>query len=189
MKEILTPATHINGWLPAVYMSGMSQNLFVSRIEFIRSKLSNFSAHVSGVIVVTVTITRSGESAFTGRIPVSEAATEAGIEAHSSELRHPLHSSSARAARSAGRLGGGGGCSVTRSTARLPERPVQRVGWEGEGGAPSPAPQLVCPSGPFSGSAGRGRGVLRHPLHSSSARAARSAGRLGGGLDGGRSAG
>ena len=88
--KILTHATHVNGWGPAVYMSCMSQNFrlfhvsnlsvrnfrifllmytgskrlgtsrlhelheskfsFVSRIEFIRSKLSNFSAHVSGVI-------------------------------------------------------------------------------------------------------------------------------------------
>ena len=30
-------------------MSCMSQNPFVSRIEFIRSKLSNCSAHVAGV--------------------------------------------------------------------------------------------------------------------------------------------
>ena len=62
--EILTHATHVNGWEPAVYMSCMSQNFhlftclhelheskfpFVTRIEFIRSKLSIFSARVSGV--------------------------------------------------------------------------------------------------------------------------------------------
>ena len=33
-------------WEPAVYMSCMSLNFFVSFIEFVRSKLSNFSAHV-----------------------------------------------------------------------------------------------------------------------------------------------
>ena len=56
--EILTHATHVNGWEPAVYMSCMSQNFhFVSRTEFIRSKLSNFSAHVSGVSVGSRTTT------------------------------------------------------------------------------------------------------------------------------------
>ena len=48
-------ATHVNGWEPAVHMSDCeheshewheSKFSFVSRIEFIRSKLSNFSAHV-----------------------------------------------------------------------------------------------------------------------------------------------
>ena len=39
---------NVNGWEPADYMSSMTRYLlFVSRIEFIRSKLSNFAAHVS----------------------------------------------------------------------------------------------------------------------------------------------
>ena len=63
--EILTHATHVNGWFPAVYPCNSCKWLvpsrlhelheskfpFVSRIEFIRSKLSNFSAHVYGVTV------------------------------------------------------------------------------------------------------------------------------------------
>ena len=48
--EILTHATHVNGWFPAVlHELHESKFPFVSLIEFIRSKLSNFSAHVSGV--------------------------------------------------------------------------------------------------------------------------------------------
>ena len=50
--EILTHATHENGWFPAVlHELHESKFPFVSRIEFIRSKLSNFSAHVYGVSV------------------------------------------------------------------------------------------------------------------------------------------
>ena len=49
--EIFTHATHVNGWEPAVYELHEYKFPFVSRIEFIRSKLSNFSAHVSGVTV------------------------------------------------------------------------------------------------------------------------------------------
>ena len=40
--EFLTHATHVNGLHESKFP-------FVSRIEFIRSKLSNFSAHVYGV--------------------------------------------------------------------------------------------------------------------------------------------
>ena len=49
--EILTRVTHVNGWEPAVYIHELHESKFpfVSRIEFIRSKLSNFSAHVYGV--------------------------------------------------------------------------------------------------------------------------------------------
>ena len=44
---------HVNGWFTAVYMSCLSQNFrFFSCNEFILSKLSNFSAHVSGVSVL-----------------------------------------------------------------------------------------------------------------------------------------
>ena len=45
--EILTHVTHVNGWAPAVYMSYMSQNFRLFLVLTIRSKLSNFSAHVS----------------------------------------------------------------------------------------------------------------------------------------------
>ena len=50
--EILTHATHVNGWEPAVYMSYMSQNLclfLVSNLSILN--FSIFSAHVSGVTV------------------------------------------------------------------------------------------------------------------------------------------
>ena len=57
--EILTHATYVNGLFPAVPSKRLvpsrlhkfyeSKFPFVSRIEFIRSKLSNFSAHVYGV--------------------------------------------------------------------------------------------------------------------------------------------
>ena len=49
--EVLTRVSHVNGWFPAVYLKDIhvSKLQFVSRIEFIRSKLSHFSAHVSGV--------------------------------------------------------------------------------------------------------------------------------------------
>ena len=49
--EILTHATHVNGWEPAVNMSYIRSCIRcnMSSIEFIRSKLSNFSAHVYGV--------------------------------------------------------------------------------------------------------------------------------------------
>ena len=40
--------------IPAVYMSCMSQNFPFSRIEFIRSKLLKFSAHVYGVSVTSM---------------------------------------------------------------------------------------------------------------------------------------
>ena len=51
--EILTHVTHVNGWFPAVYHElHESKFPYVSRIEFIRSKLSNFSAHVYGVVVL-----------------------------------------------------------------------------------------------------------------------------------------
>ena len=50
MKFQHLPHTHIkncvNGWEPAVNMSYISQNLFVSPIEFICSKPLNCSAHV-----------------------------------------------------------------------------------------------------------------------------------------------
>ena len=53
--EILTHVTHINCWEPAVYESEFSlhESEFscVLRIEFIRSKLPNLSAHVSEVSV------------------------------------------------------------------------------------------------------------------------------------------
>ena len=39
---------HVNGWFPAVYELHVSKFPFVSRIEFIRSKPSNFSVRVSG---------------------------------------------------------------------------------------------------------------------------------------------
>ena len=46
----MTHAFHVNSWKPAVYHELHESKLpFVSRIEFIRSKLSIFSAHVSGV--------------------------------------------------------------------------------------------------------------------------------------------
>ena len=49
-SEILTRLTHVNGWVPVVYMSYIESKLqFISRIEFIRSKFSNVSAHVSVV--------------------------------------------------------------------------------------------------------------------------------------------
>ena len=47
--KVLTRVTHVNGWEPVVYIVTRVKLSFVSRIEFIRSKLSNFSAHVSGV--------------------------------------------------------------------------------------------------------------------------------------------
>ena len=40
---------YLNGQFQAVYMSRVSQNFCLYTIEFIRSKLSNFSSHVSGV--------------------------------------------------------------------------------------------------------------------------------------------
>ena len=46
--EILTHATHVNGW-DQPFELYESKFPFVSRIEFISSKLSHFSAHVYGV--------------------------------------------------------------------------------------------------------------------------------------------
>ena len=55
--EVLTIVPHVNGWFPAVYMSSMNQNfLFASHIEFIRSKLSISSAHVSGPILTAASL-------------------------------------------------------------------------------------------------------------------------------------
>ena len=54
MKQtaILTHATHVNDWFPAVYMSCMSQNCRLFHVSNLSvSKLSNFSAHVYGVTV------------------------------------------------------------------------------------------------------------------------------------------
>ena len=45
--EVLAHATCVNGWFP--HELHESKLPFVYRIEFIRSKLSNFSAHVSGI--------------------------------------------------------------------------------------------------------------------------------------------
>ena len=42
---------HVNGWLPAIYMSYTSQNFRLSRIDFVRSKPSFLPAHVTGVMV------------------------------------------------------------------------------------------------------------------------------------------
>ena len=47
--EILSRATHVNGWTSRLHELHDSKFPFVTRIEFIRSKLSHFSAHVSGV--------------------------------------------------------------------------------------------------------------------------------------------
>ena len=48
--EISTHATHVNGLVSSrLHEFHESKFPFVSRIEFIRSKLSNFSAHVYGV--------------------------------------------------------------------------------------------------------------------------------------------
>ena len=58
--EILTHATHVNGWFLAVYMSCMSHNFRF--IEFIRSKLSNFSAHVSRVNASHMACRRAGSA-------------------------------------------------------------------------------------------------------------------------------
>ena len=49
-----TQATHVNGLFPAVYRSCFSPNFCLYAIEFIRSKLWNFSAHVSGVSSASV---------------------------------------------------------------------------------------------------------------------------------------
>ena len=43
--------TYVNGWLTAIYMSYMSQNFRCSSNEFLHSKLSNLSAHVSEATV------------------------------------------------------------------------------------------------------------------------------------------
>ena len=49
-SEVLTHVTHVNGWDSRLHELHESKPPFVSRIEFIRSKLKNFSAHVSGDI-------------------------------------------------------------------------------------------------------------------------------------------
>ena len=52
--EILAHATHVDGWevgTNRLHELHESKFPFVSGIEFIRSKLSNFSAHVYGVTV------------------------------------------------------------------------------------------------------------------------------------------
>ena len=53
--EILTHATHVSG-CSRLHELHESKSPFVSHIQFIRSKLSNFSAHVSGVSDVTTPV-------------------------------------------------------------------------------------------------------------------------------------
>ena len=50
--KILTHETHANGWIPAVYMGYMSQNVRLFHVSNLSArKFRFFSAHVSGVIV------------------------------------------------------------------------------------------------------------------------------------------
>ena len=54
VKQTVTHVAHVNGWVPSVcnqYLHESKPESFVSRIELIISKLSNFSAHVSGINV------------------------------------------------------------------------------------------------------------------------------------------
>ena len=47
--DILTKVTQVNGWVSRLHKLHESKLPFVSRIEFIRSKLPKFSTHISGV--------------------------------------------------------------------------------------------------------------------------------------------
>ena len=68
---MLTHATHVNGWFTVIYILHElheSKFPFVSRIEFIRSKLSNFSAHVYGAIDV-LRVPLAGDGSSSARNP------------------------------------------------------------------------------------------------------------------------
>ena len=68
-REVLLHATHVNGWSPAVYMNYMSQNFRLFHFEFIRPKLSFFSAHVSVVSVIPFCSRVTPRPAQPGRRP------------------------------------------------------------------------------------------------------------------------
>ena len=65
---MLTHATHVNGWVPAVYTGCIESKLaFVSRIELIRSKLLNFSLMYPGLLTECRTLHAGSPAPPNGR--------------------------------------------------------------------------------------------------------------------------
>ena len=64
-KNVLTHLTHLNVCGQAVYMRTRVKLMFASHIKFTRSKLSNLSAHVTGVTDLSLwTACLSARSAY-----------------------------------------------------------------------------------------------------------------------------